>query len=493
MMPGRTPLLLLTAAAIAVALTYLLKSHNGDDDDDEHYDLQLHDDGSDDITVQVKNGGPAAPAEERSTVASDDLTPDAGKVDEARGAVEVPVNSPADPIVITADEDATQTIVKSLSVRDDKSEKEQEESIRQEAMSKAASIIQSMPAVSVVDECIQEVYSSLSGEEEINATTDMSTIHEEEEQQQQTLISEPLEESNPIQLDSTPKKNTPKKSPLPINSPEKIIEAPTDTTDYSKLKNYWKQQDNRNTFSPPRKTDTELLPAATVTTSSPMKPPSETKETSSSSLIQSSSNEENAAASAAVAGLMAAGVVNMLDQVYSPKTSQTNLSFDGGKEDEGMPVMDVSIVREDEIDNSQDNATAKREDSDEQLILAGERSSSSGSDDKSTSDDYVKIVRTPSGDPISESALLSRPVEIVAHAKSDEENRLADDESKTSNVVEESNMSVAEEKEARIESVSESNIDSGGAGETLVENAATEEKPKQTKSRSKKKKKGKKK
>ena len=84
-------------------------------------------------------------------------------------------------------------------------------------------------------------------------------------------------------------------------------------------------------------------------------------------------------------------------------------------------------------------------------------------------------------------------MEIVAHAKSDEENRLADDESKTSNVVEESNMSAAEEKEAQIESVSESNIDGGGAGETLVENAATEEKPKQTKSRSKKKKKGKKK
>lgn len=477
-MPGRTPLLLLTAAAIAAALTYLLKSRK-DNDNDEHYDLQLHDDGSDDITVQVKNGGPH-PAEERSLVASDDLTTD-GKVNEAVGAVEGAVSvTSSDPTAIRADE--TQSMIESRSAE---SERKQEESIQQEAMSKAASIIQSMPAVSVVDECIQEVYSSLSGEEEMKTTTDMLTIHEEE-QQQHTLMSEPLEQSIPIQLDSTPVKNSPQTSP-PVSlsspqSPEKIIEAPTDTTDYSKLKNYWKQQDNRNTFSPPRKIDAELLPAAAVTTS-PVKP-----ETG-SGLIRSSSKEDNAAASAAVAGLMAAGVVNMLNQVYSPKTSQTNLSFDDGDEHDGMPLMDANM--DGEIDNSQDNAT-KKEDSDEQLILAGERSSSSGSDDKSTSDDYVKIVRTPSGDPISESALLSRPVEIVADGKSGDKD-LAVDESKSSNVEGEiTGSGVVEEKEAPIEAVSESHVEGGGASDKLVENIATVKTPKQTKPRNKKKKKGKK-
>lgn len=482
-MPGRTPLLLLTAAAIAAALTYLLKSRK-DNDNDEHYDLQLHDDGSDDITVQVKNGGPH-PAEERSLVASDDLTTD-GKVNEAVGAVEGAVSvTSSDPTAIRADE--TQSMIESRSAE---SERKQEESIQQEAMSKAASIIQSMPAVSVVDECIQEVYSSLSGEEEMKTTTDMLTIHEEE-QQQHTLMSEPLEQSIPIQLDSTPVKNSPMSSP-PVSlsspkSPEKIIEAPTDTTDYSKLKNYWKQQDNRNTFSPPRKIDAELLPAATVAIS-PVKPSSENNEAG-SGLIGSSSKEDNAAASAAVAGLMAAGVVNMLDQVYSPKTSQTNLPFKDGDEHEGMPLMDANM--DDEIDNSQDSAT-KKEDCDEQLILAGERSSSSGSDDKSTSDDYVKIVRTPSGDPISESALLSRPVEIVADGKSGDKDFVVD-ESKTSNVVGEiTGSGVVEEKEAPIEAVSESHVEGGGASDKLVENIATVKTPKQTKPRNKRRKRAKK-
>ena len=66
-----------------------------------------------------------------------------------------------------------------------------------------------------------------------------------------------------------------------------------------------------------------------------MKPPSENNEMG-SSLIWSSTKEDNATASSCC------WIIIMAAGVYSPKTSQTYLSFDDGNEHEGMPLMDVS-------------------------------------------------------------------------------------------------------------------------------------------------------
>lgn len=414
-MANRIPLFLLSAVALAAAVAYLLQSSKRDDGDrdDREHDLQLHDDGSDDVTVQVKNGRAHHVRldsddhdDARKEVAQVDMTSEETVADKM--SVVEPVDKDTagvDRSIKKLDEEPVEK-EESAALKDTKSERQTEELIKQEAMTKAATIIQSMPAVSIVDECIQEVAAAaldtsnvevnLDIREESAAASNISTIQEEPiKSEKQTEQYVPIKEEP-----ATPKMKLPKTPPVSLFSPspqKDEIEAPTDTADYSKLKNYWKHQDNKHTFSPPRGIDSEVLVA------SPMKPPAEV-EGGKANLARSSSKEDNAG-SAAVAGLMAAGVVNMLDQVYSPKGQVTSFADD---EDEGIPLMDVSMV-DDKSGTVETNV--KEEDSDEQLILASD-SPSSGSE-KSSSDDYVKIVRTPSGDPISESALLSRPMETA--------------------------------------------------------------------------------
>jgi hypothetical protein len=288
----------------------------------------------------------------------------------------------------------------------EKSEKQIEESIRQEAISNAATIIQSMPAVSLVEECIQEVAAAES-ESEATLTKDLGVSNITTSEEEEVPIE--IEQSVPIKSDpSTPNKKLPKTPPVSLFSPSPAkddIEPPIDTEDYSKLKDYWKHQSDKNTFSPPRSIAAKVA--------SPIRPPLAQTEDKEKVIARSTSKEDNAAASAAVAGLMAAGLVNMLDQVYSPKGQGQGQSFENVK-DEEVPLMDVSMM-----DGKTTYVEGKEEEgSDEQLIL-GSSSLSSGSD-KSSSDDYVKIVRSPSGDPISESALLSRPVENKSDEKAKE-------------------------------------------------------------------------
>jgi hypothetical protein len=433
-MPNKTPLLLVTALALAATIAYLLQSRKHENDDDVN-DLHL-DDGSDDVTVQVKNGG------RDDDVVMEDVHVESKKVDAAS--------------MDDSDEKMTALLDRS---RLEEIQQQEEISIQQEAISKAATIIQSIPAVSLVDECIREVDAAESlqpPEVDTQKALDanISTIHEEE-----SIPTTTEEEHIPIQLESpSNKKPFPKTPPVSLFSPspdEEEIEPPTDTADYSQLKNYWKHQSDKHAFSPPRTIETEA--------SSPLRPPTTQKK---EKKLPRVSSQEDAAASAAVAGLMAAGVVNMLDQVYSPKTSHGPSFIDASEET--MPLMDVSILDDD-----------KKTDG-EQLILESE-SPSSGSD-KSGSDDYVKIVRSPSGDPISESALLSRPTAVEGKS---EEGGALEELGESAAVV-----SVLDGDK------SESNTaEGGGKEEAIVEGEVAVDEKAQTKSKSKskKKKKGKKK
>jgi hypothetical protein len=452
-MPNRTPLLFVTAIAIAAAIAFLLKTSGRDNDDAEH-DLHLQDDGSDDVTVQVKNGrvsdcqDAACVAGAESDAVVSDVSPEI-----------------ASAVKATDDQESTDKRPR------EESEKQKEESIRQEAISKAATIIQSMPAISLVDECIKEVAAAESeatetptpveicldsASKEDLGVSNITTIEEEEV---------PIEQSVPIKsYPSTPNKKLPKTPPVSLFSPSPAkddIEPPIDTEDYSKLKDYWIHQSDKNTFSPPRNISAEVV--------SPVRHPSAETEDRESDVARSTSKEDSAAASAAVAGLMAAGVVNVLDQVYSPKGQVQGQSFENVK-DEEVPLMDVSIM-----DEKTANVEGKEEEgSDEQLIL-GSSSPSSGSD-KSSSDDYVKIVRTPSGDPISESALLSRHVETKGDEKASRE------ETKSS-VLEESAAVVTMEDAADVKQ--ETDVEATINEETAAPKEATQQAKKKKKNKKK--------
>lgn len=478
-MPSKAPLLLLTAVALAATLVYLLQSPKRDDDDHEN-DLQLHDDVSDDATVQVKNGG----ASEVSTEVTDrGIVGEASEAETSAKSADAPVQTidekPQDEPVKVSDGPTKQGGDKEVSKSAEavKSDVQQEDNIRREALSKAATIISSMPEVSLVDECIQEVAaaeSKAATEIIVDTTKDLtaSNITTITEDAAESIKFEPTEQSVPIKsVPSTPNRKMPKTPPVSLFSPSPAkdeVEAPIDTEDYSKLKDYWKHQDDKHTFSPPRGIDTEVA--------SPVRPPVVESDTEARGMVRSSSKEDNAAASAAVAGLMAAGVVNMLDQVYSPKGGQGQ-SFEDTKDEEDVPMMDVSMV--DEKAKSEDK---QEEGSDEQLIL-GSSSPSSGSD-KSSSDDYVKIVRTPSGDPITESALLSRPLESATI--SDEKDNV---EEINTSVLEES-AAVVSVEDAKPDAKSEGNTTKEGATKDTASSEATpEDRKTQTKSKAKKKKK----
>ena len=489
-MANKIPLFLLTAVALAAAVAYLLQSSERNDDDREN-DLQLHDDGSDDVTVQVKNFS-SHNANIDADRDADRLVEDEAKVDVTSGGNVVDEMA----VVERVGKENTAGVDHSTPVHEEPMDKKESVvpedakpldiiTIKQEALSKAATIIQSIPAVSIVDECIQAVAAGAELdisdaeierdiEEKSAAISNITTIRETETT---TTTEEQTEQYVPIKTEPvTPKAKLPKTPPVPLFSPspqKDEIEAPTDTADYSKLKNYWKHQDDKHTFSPPRSIGSEVLAA------SPVKPPTEV-DSDKANLTRSSSKEDNAA-SAAVAGLMAAGVVNMLDQVYSPK-GQVNSFVDD--EEEGMPMVDVSMID----DKSSSNiANVKEGDSEEQLILEGD-SPSSGSD-KSSSEDYVKIVRTPSGDPISESALLSRPI-ATTQANEDVKDSIED---RTSDILAESAAVVSKEEiDVEVKS-SEPNTNE----DTVIEAAGSlpeAEKPQtKSKSKNKKKKKGKKK
>ena len=380
---------------------------------------------------------------------------------------------------------------------------QQDESIQREAQEAASKIIQSMPEIPLVDECLKEVAAAESAGDsgvlvdagDANESEDVAAVSETVGASVPTIQDEPepinestqAEQSMPLKSSTPAKKSFPKTPPPSLFSPaqEEVIEAPVDTEDYSLLKDYWKKQSDKHAFSPPTK---EAKPNSAK----------ETKES-----LSRSTSKENNAASAAVASLMVAGALNVLDHMLpSPNVASKTL-----EEEEGVvPLVDESMAVDKE-DNTQSPAKSavaemevkntkaatpppeeedKHDNSDENLILPSEGSSSPPSSDKSSNDDYVKIVRTPSGDPISESQLLVGRPDVIDVKK----------EEKADTKIEASAAKVSKESvAASMDASAAVSVIAGEEGKiaSTKESSAEETPQPKSKSKNKKKKKGKKK
>ncbi|KAL3786988.1 hypothetical protein HJC23_005499 [Cyclotella cryptica] len=491
-MSNKTPLFLLALLATA-SLAYLFlgsrhdNDHDPDDDphgdhDDTHVD-DLHltqEDVSDDVTVQVKNGRESTDSPDvDDDVHDDDDEEDAVAVEEDK---ETPVRASTDAAsspqesshTLEMETEFTHDILERPLLSTQQQQQQEREEIRQEAMKNASQILQSMPAIPLVYECLGEVHADQSSAEGVVdsrgiMTTDSIPVKEFNEVEEPMDVNVPdtttihTEQSIPIATDDgndeddgtavakRQKIKYPKTPPIKLHSTDHddeddIMEAPTDTTDYHTLSSYWKKKSQKHIFSPP-----VVDPVTSVVVQSGIG--------DGSPIVKGSSpatRNENAAAAAAAAGLMVAGVVNVLDHVLlSPATSLSSSGHakgEGGKammetegEDEDVPLMDVSIMEEEEAeeemgvnaegdeppvesnpdthtqqdDELQQNDDEEEETSDDRhLIVPSGSDKSSGESEnslseKSSNDDYVKIVKMASGDPMTESELFAWPVDVV--------------------------------------------------------------------------------
>ena len=137
-----------------------MQTHSKKFDDDEEHDLYLDIDESDDVSVYVTNSSVNSSSRKnayKGVVASDEMT-EVGVGSKCIDIEVAIVDEAVDNTFDTAEERRDETNEKFTdTLTDAKTKQPLEESIRQEAISKAATIIQSMPEVSIVDECIQEV------------------------------------------------------------------------------------------------------------------------------------------------------------------------------------------------------------------------------------------------------------------------------------------------------------------------------------------------
>lgn len=346
-------------------------------------------------------------------------------------------------------------------------EADKQQQIQTQAARNAASIINSLPQIPLVQECIAEVESGVldrnaaleelvgvvggvddvEGEREGEDDADggevggegagIDIIPEEdgvnEEEQSLPL---PAEEQSATAV-VTPSKTTPrtslstKPSYTKQQQDEITTQPPTDTTDYSLLSSYWKQQSDKNSFASPIKDIGGVV-------------------------IKSSGAAKEIAD--VVVGMNEEGGDDVHEEEKCKPPSAVTEESIAVPATEMEPTQEKDLQKSEEHDTSANEADASagnanadeasslpdteqgKEDNETQLIIPGD-----SKDDSLNEEGYVKIVCDASGDPMSDSEWLLRPVvsEVAGEeGKGDAAGVEEDEEAKESNV-EEANKTTA--------------------------------------------------
>lgn len=367
------------------------------------------------------------------------------------------------------DDDDNEEAAPRTTTRSNGSSKEADEQkqIQTQAARNAASIINSLPQIPLVQECIAEVESGVldrnaaleelvgvvggvddvEGEREGEDDADggevggegagIDIIPEEdgvnEEEQSLPL---PAEEQSATAV-VTPSKTTPRTSLSTEPSYTKqqqdeiTTQPPTDTTDYSLLSSYWKQQSDKNSFASPIKNIGSVV-------------------------IKSSGAAKEIAD--VVVGMNEEGGDDVHEEEKCKPPSAVTEESIAVPATEMEPTQEKDLQKSEEHDTSANEADASagnanadeasslpdteqgKEDNETQLIIPGD-----SKDDSLNEEGYVKIVCDASGDPMSDSEWLLRPVvsEVAGEeGKGDAASVEKDEEAKESNV-EEANKTTA--------------------------------------------------
>lgn len=393
-------------------------------------------------------------------------------------------------------------------------EADEQKQIQTQAARNAASIINALPQIPLVQECIAEVESGVLDrnaalEELVGVVGGVDDVEGEREGEDDAdggevggegagidIIPEEdgvneEEHSLPLPAEKqsatavvTPSKTTPrtslstKPSYTKQQQDEITTQPPTDTTDYSLLSSYWKQQSDKNSFASPIK---DIGGVA----------------------IKSSGAAKEIAD--VVVGMNEEGGDDVHEEEKCKPPSAVTEESIAVPATEMEPTQEKDLQKSEEHDTSANEADASagnanadeasslpdteqgKEDNETQLIIPGD-----SKDDSLNEEGYVKIVCDASGDPMSDSELLLRPVvsEVAGEeGKGDAASVEKDEEAKESNVEEAKKTTATSETNAGEATAADSSA--SNTGDVSKGNAGSEGVA--VKKKSNRKKKGKKK